>query len=263
MTAPIAVVNASGGATSWGAAVRAVARWGAENVALLFADTKIEDPDLYRFLRESAALTGARLVEIADGRHPWEVFRDERFIWNSRIDPCSKILKRQLCARWRKENAPESVVVLGLDWTEGDRVARSVAAFAKRGVTAWCPMAEPPYRTKDELLAELQALGVRPSALYEEGFAHNNCGGFCVKAGHGQFAHLLRMRPDTYAWHEAQEEETRRLLGKDVTVLRWTDRGEVRPITLREFRERIQAGGQVDLFDLGGCGCFDSTEIEA
>ena len=28
------------------------------------------------------------------------------------------------------------------------------------------------------------------------------------------------------------------------------------PLSLRQLRERIQNGGQVDMFDIGGCGCF-------
>lgn len=37
-----------------------------------------------------------------------------------------------------------------------------------------------------------------------------------------------------------------------------TDRagGGRRPLPLAVLRERIEAGGQVDLFEIGGCGCF-------
>lgn len=101
-----AVVMFSGGIGSWGAARRAVAKYGAENVTLLFADTKIEDPDLYRFLDEAAADVGAPLVKVADGRTPFEVFRDVRYLGNSRIAPCSRVLKQELwrgmCKGWHR-----------------------------------------------------------------------------------------------------------------------------------------------------------------
>lgn len=49
----------SGGAGSWGAAKRTVERHGPDDVLLLFADTLIEDEDLYRYLEEAAANVGA------------------------------------------------------------------------------------------------------------------------------------------------------------------------------------------------------------
>jgi hypothetical protein len=55
------VVMFSGGIGSWGAAKRVAASHGTECMTLLFADTKIEDPDLYRFLTDAAANIGAPL----------------------------------------------------------------------------------------------------------------------------------------------------------------------------------------------------------
>lgn len=261
-SSPQAVVMYSGGVGSWGAAMRAVQRYGADNVTLLFTDTKMEDEDLYRFLRQSAALTGARLVEIADGRTPWQVFRDVRFMGNSRVDPCSRILKRELGDRWREENAPGSIVVLGLDWMEQHRVDRAVASFARRGITAWCPLAERPLTTKAELIDQVRALGCEPPRLYALGFAHNNCGGFCVKAGQAQFAHLLRTMPERYAEHEREEESLRELLG-DVAVMRDRRNGENKPMTMRAFRERLEANGEHDRLDWGGCNCFNAGDDPA
>jgi 3'-phosphoadenosine 5'-phosphosulfate sulfotransferase (PAPS reductase)/FAD synthetase len=62
----------SGGVGSWAAARRVVEKHGTEDLVLLFADTLIEDEDTYRFLREAAANVGGQLVEIADGRTPWD-----------------------------------------------------------------------------------------------------------------------------------------------------------------------------------------------
>lgn len=44
-----AVVSLSGGVGSWFAGRRWIDRHGADDTVLLFADTLIEDPDLYRF----------------------------------------------------------------------------------------------------------------------------------------------------------------------------------------------------------------------
>lgn len=99
------VVSFSGGAGSYCAARRVCMEYGTDKVLLLFADTKMEDADTYRFIDDAQRVLGAELVTIADGRDPWQVFFDERFLGNSRIDPCSKTLKRKLLARWVKMNS--------------------------------------------------------------------------------------------------------------------------------------------------------------
>jgi hypothetical protein len=69
---------------------------------------------------------------------------------------------------------------------------------------------------------------------------------------------LLEQRPCTFAEHEREEEELRKHLGKDVAILRDRQGGETKPMTLREFRRRIEEGrtDQLDMMEWGGCGCF-------
>lgn len=246
------VVMFSGGIASW-AAARRLADAG-EAMTLLFTDTRSEDTDLYRFLDEAAADIGAPLVRIADGRDIWQVFRDERMLGNTRADPCSKILKRELSRRWLDEHAPDATLVMGYDWTEVHRLERTQARWAPRPVIA--PMTEPPYRLRSELMADLEARGIRPPRLYGMGFSHNNCGGGCVKAGLGHFTHLLRTLPDVYDQWERNEESLRADLG-NVSILRDRTGGETTPLTLRELRERVEAGRPMDMWDIGGCACFD------
>lgn len=249
------VVMFSGGVGSWSAAKRTVARHGAEAVTLLFTDTLIEDADLYRFIDEAAADVGAPLVKIADGRTPWQVFRDRRMLGNSRIAPCSVELKQKPARRWMEENAPDAVVVLGIDWTEIHRLEP-----ARRGWEPWrveAPLTERPYRAKAELLGDLDAAGIRRPTLYREGFVHNNCGGGCVRAGAAQFAHLYRTRPETFAEWERGEAEMRAFLEADVSILRDRRRGETRPLTLSDLRAQVQRQPSFfDADDWGGCGCF-------
>lgn len=250
------VVQLSGGLGSWAAARRLVERHGADAVVGLFADTLIEDADLYRFLADVERSLGIEVVRIADGRTPWQVFRDERHIGSPRIDPCSKLLKRELLRRWVDEHCtPErDVIAIGIDWTEVHRYDRAVPRWLPYRLVA--PLCEAPLLDRDEVVELLAADGIEVPRLYRLGFPHNNCGGFCVKAGQAQFAHLLRVMPERYAEHEAAEAELRGHLGKDVAVL--VDRrggGPRRPMTLAAFRERIEQGDYVDRTDWGGCGC--------
>lgn len=244
----------SGGVASFCAALRAREQY---ELTLLFTDTNMEDPDLYRFLRESAQAVDAPLVWLRDGRNVWDVFRDSRFIGNSRIDPCSRILKREPARRYIKTHGVETIV-LGMDWTEGKRAKESTEAYAP--VKVLCPLLDPPYLEKKDMFQVCLDHGIEPPALYARGFSHNNCGGFCVKAGHAHFANLLKQYPERYAYHEAREAEMRELLG-DVSVLRDRRGGTTKPLSLAAFRERLGVDPtDFDPADIGGCGCFTEAD---
>jgi hypothetical protein len=249
------VVMFSGGVGSWTAAKRVAARHGTEGMVLLFADTLVEDADLYRFIEEAASDVGAPLVKIAEGRTPWEVMRDERIIGNSRFDPCSKILKRKFLDKWRNANCnPETATIyVGIDWTEQHRLTAIQARTKPWRYEA--PLCEPPYLSRGEVFALLDAAQIKPPRLYAQGFPHNNCGGACVKAGQAQWALLLRTNRPLYLEREAWENEMREAVG-DHSILKDRRGGTVKPLTLRAFRERLEA--QADAFndnDWGGCAC--------
>lgn len=253
----------SGGITSWAVARMVVERHGKEAVTFLFADTNAEDEDLHRFNREAAAMLGGEVVRVADPqeRDPWDVFEDDRFLGNTRLANCSKFLKQMPARRWVTENTdPEdSVLHIGIDWTETHRIPANRAGWAPWRVEY--PLTEPPLRDKDHWIAEARKAGLEPPRLYELGFSHNNCGGACVRAGQGQWAHLLEVFPERYAYAEMREERLRDKLGKDVAILRDRRGGTTKPMTLKAFRERIEAGRAVDADDIGGCGCFTAEEV--
>lgn len=251
------IVFYSGGIGSWATAKRVIARHGKENVILLFTDTLIEDYDLYRFIEETVKEMGAKYIHLKEGRTPWELFSDIKYIGNSRIAPCSRVLKQEIADDWIKKNFKhdECVLYLGIDWTEMHRTIAPVENYAPYRVEF--PMCEEPYLTKDDMILELEKLGIKRPRLYEMGFTHNNCGGFCVRAGQGHFAKLLKEMPELYKYHEEKEQEVIELIGKDVSILRRNKNNVRGNITLRELREEIEAKQiDVDHNDIGGCGCF-------
>jgi hypothetical protein len=257
------VVMFSGGIGSWAAARRVADAHGTDGLTLLFADTRTEDEDLYRFVTEAAADVGGELVRIVEGRDIWQVFHDERMMGSTRLDPCSKMLKRKPMRRWLDDNLSpdDTTVYLGIDWSEQHRYDRALHHWSPWNVLA--PLCDAPYLNRDDHIATLRARGIEPPRLYSWGMPHNNCGGFCVKAGISQFVRLLEVAPERYAYHEAKEQEFREMIGKDVSILRdRTGDGKTKPLTMAALRKRQQKGDTLPLFDWGGCACLEPAEGE-
>lgn len=256
---PRVLVMYSGGACSWAAAKRAADKYGTDNMTLLFADTLIEEPSLYKFLEESAEDIGAPLVRIADGRTPFQVFKDVRYLGNSRIDPCSRVLKRDLLNNYRKENfdPSDTITVFGMDYNEPHRLKRVQKLHHPWVCEA--PMCERPALGKEAIIQLVKDAGLTVCDLYKDGFPHANCGGGCIKAGIAHFTNLLEKRPETFAVWKKEEAEIRELLDKDVSILKDRRGGTQKTFTLEQLEERIKGRGEQLTFDeegdWGGCGC--------
>jgi hypothetical protein len=255
------VVQYSTGAGSAEVAWRVVDAHGPEEVVLLTADTRVEDPDNWRFAREVADRLGCEWVVLADGRTPMEVGRSVRVVPNNRMAVCSRILKRELLRTYIDAHfdPADTVIYLGYDWTEEHRIKAAWPQWEPYKVAA--PLADPPYLMKPQLLALFRERGIEPPELYRQGFSHANCGGACVRGGQAQWALLLQVNRPRYLDWEAEEEKSRVFLGKDIAILRDRTDGETKPMTLREFRERIEVQPALfDADDWGACGCFVAEE---
>lgn len=281
------VVMMSGGLSSYETLKRIIARHGLANVVALFANTHFEDEDLYRFLKEAAVHLGVEIVEVSDPqeRTPFEVFFDVGFLGNSRLAPCSKVLKQLPAMLWLIGNCDpaHTVVYIGIGYGEMHRIPGILAGhshtlkgchktalcqglFTEEGrlpgpgcknllpeTDAWkveFPLTVAPYFDRDKVVAELAAAGIEEPAMYREGYPHNNCKGCCVRGGQAYFELTLREHPDRFAYMEEQETRFRREKSPNAAILRdWKDGG--RPLPLTEFRERIEAAHrlQPSLFD--------------
>jgi 3'-phosphoadenosine 5'-phosphosulfate sulfotransferase (PAPS reductase)/FAD synthetase len=236
------IVLFSGGLASFEAARRVVSRYGKDNVELWFFDTQIEDAGLYRFLEECQYRLAMPIQRFSDGRNPWEVFRDERFIGNSRVPLCNRVLKRELLERLLRVHCPDRDVVLclGYESHEKERMAKARRRWQAKGYEAVFPLEEPPFVNSTDLQEIARTEGVGIPRLYHIGFRHNNCGGACVQAGIEQWRLLWRVFPNRFLWHEEQEVFTREYLQKNVAILRDRTGGRTRPLTLRELRSRLE-----------------------
>lgn len=262
-----AVASVSGGLGSFEAWRRAIQKYGKENVAAVFADVgtivedgKVvcgEDEDLHRFLADTERLLEAPIIRLSHPKYAniWEAFFGERFLGNSRIDTCSKFLKREVLHKWVKENASDATMVIGFSWLEASRAE----TYQKRVPNSWFPLCEPPYVTNEEIGTWLEKRGVRVPQLYREGARHNNCGLFCVKGGIGQLHDLWRLRPHRYLYGERRENQFRAEINPTATIFR--KGGE--PITMRELRVLFERG-YVPKTAQDGCGgrCMVPDQME-
>lgn len=221
-------------------------------------------------LRERAAESVPELTWLVEGRDPWEVFRDERFLGNSRIDPCSKILKRFMLDRWREENCNPltTAVVYGIGDHEAHRFDDGKGAgirprLAAKGWYCTAPLIE--HQESEVpgamrvLYSPIEDLGLVRPRLYDLGYTHNNCGGFCIKAGHAHYKNRFAAHRSRFFYDMVMEAKLRDYLGADVAML--TDRrgGGKKPLPLSIFRDRLEANPSEEFEVLpgeSGCGCM-------
>lgn len=271
------IVSYSGGMGSFAEAKLCVDKYGKENVLLIFADTKMEDIDLYRFLDETVKFLGCELKILKDGRDVWELFADEKFVGNSRVDICSRVLKRDLINDFIMTNYGKKVkqytggytktgrkqyetvwlpkedveIHLGIDATESHRIDR-----VKERMQPWKYISI--LAEQDMIVYKdfSEQFGIERPRLYKLGFGHNNCGGFCVKAGLGHFKILYEKLPHRYLAHEEKEQELKEKYGTKPFLKKTVD-GEVLYLYLRDYREQYLDKGKAeeDKHDIGGCSC--------
>lgn len=267
------ICNFSGGLCSFFAAKREVDRYGALNCTLLFADTLVEDPELYAFNEKASAFLGVPITRVSLELTPWQLFRRERMIGNNRFPICSTKLKREILNAWMESHFEmdrqqgnalfdHGVCVLGFDWSELHRVKEMRQEHPTWEIIA--PMTEGEIWDKCRMRLEAEALGFQTPEIYKLGFPHFNCGGRCVRAGITHWVHLYRTKRAAYEEWESEEWDTaiflRELGIEPLSMLKDRRGGETKNLYLRDLRARIESGEEFDKYDWGGCGCGGATK---
>lgn len=234
-------------------------QYGAENVDMVISCLAGESPDLWRLVDECEQRTGLHIKRITYSPYRqyledapsvmwwdiWDVFFQQGMMGNSLADPCSRVLKRETLKAYIEDHYPaaETVMHVGITANEIDRMMAIQRNWGRAGYRVEADLADQHLiGTSAQRCKKL--LGWTPR-LYEWGASHNNCGGFCVKAGHAQMARLLWYEPELYAYHESQEARFQQVFQTTATIMR--DRRTINgvtvstPLTMWEFRERMQA----------------------
>lgn len=214
-------------------------------------------------LRADAMKRIPQLVWLADGRTPWEVIFDTRFL-SHRSDKCSEFLKRRLSDAWCKANCDSANTTryVGYGWNEQKRIEKSRKRFEADGWRVEFPMDNSPLLVQVTLMQAWLDRGIQPPRAYYQGSKHNNCGRFCFHAGQASAARLLATDPCYYGYNERQEARFRETIFADASTLKDRRGGGRRSISLQQFREQIQAGGLIDHQDQGSCSCFAEDDSE-
>lgn len=230
-------------------------------------------------LRDRAAEAIPELVWLVEGRDPWEVYRDARYLGNSRRDPCSRVLKREPLDAWIAANGNPATDMLyfGIGGGEEHRFAawdpkreRWSGIWPRWASKGWGMSVAAPLigRIEGDVSPGLYMhnAGLLPSRMYGLGYQHDNCGGKCSKAGMAHWKHRLLVQPDRYVYDAMMELKVARFLGKDVAFM--TDRTgkKRRPITLSAFAKRLAKTPDMlipePLPGERGCACM-IEELEA
>lgn len=260
------VISFSSGLSSALTVERALERYGCADTHVVFMDTTIEDDDNYRFMHDCEArwmdaYGMGPIVVLRDGRTPYQVAEDRQIIPNQKIAPCTFVLKIELFVNWMRDTFGDDdvTVYIGYDFTEAHRCGPTRDNYEARGWGVDFPLLWKPYEFREYADAVREDWGIEPPRMYAMGYTHANCGGRCVKQGLGDWKRTLVNWPERYAEAEAWEQAMRdHPVRKDYAILRDFTGGEVGPLTLRQFRARVEAegDGQMSLFDLdasGGC----------
>ena len=257
----IHVVNVSGGAASAVCLFRVIERFGRENMRAVFADTRWEHPDCYRFLDDVERVSGVHIDRLSDGRNIWDVFTSAQTLtMGTGGCKASWELKRKPLDKYTASISGDVTVYVGFGPDEDDRQARLKRALPDRKLEF--PLTWQPMLSRCDVMDDLKARGIEPPSMYADGYPHANCAGACILAGIKQWAGLLKNNPELYRTSEENEQRFQEILrGRDRaehTILKDRRGGVVSNYSLRQLREDIESGRRPadDSWRETSCSCM-------
>lgn len=190
-----------------------------------------------------------------------ELFIKRKFMANSRVDICSQVLKREQSSKFIKKHffAELTSVAVGIGMWESHRLDKARPNWSPYDLIS--PYAN--FLLDDNIYDCTKTLDLELPYLYTIGASHNNCSGFCVKAGLAHYRQLLKNDRDLYLIHENNEQLVIKLTeekGRKVKpFLSKQINGKKIYLTLKDFRLSIENNSltKEDMIDetFGSCSC--------
>lgn len=198
------VCQFSCGAASAVATKMTLAKYGAtHDVQIINAFIKEEHPDNRRFADDCMAWFGREITYLRDekyGASTHEVFRKRQFMKGPKGAPCTRILKRELLDKWKKDG---DVMVFGYTAEEAGRLEGFSDRNPSRPVIA--PLIDAGLG-KEDCKAMVLAAGIELPMMYRLGYENANCIG-CVKGGMGYFRAIKEDFPEEFEALAAIQDE--------------------------------------------------------
>lgn len=258
----IHIVNISGGAASAVCLFRVIERYGRDSTRAVFADTRWEHPDCYRFLDDVERASCVQIDRLSEGRNIWDVFFADSTLTSPGFGGCraSWVLKRQALDQYAEAISEDLTVYVGFGPDEEDRMKRIQCARPDRKFDF--PLTWQPKLWRCDVMDDLKRRGIQVPSMYADGYPHANCGGACILAGIKQWAGLLRDNPELYRISEENEQKFQQMLrdrGRaEHTILKDRRGGKIQNYSLRQLREDIESGRRQgdDSWRVQSCSCM-------
>ena len=213
----------SGGVTSAVACKVAIDLYGIENCRVIMIDTKNEDVDSYRFLKDCEKWYGTTIERITGIGDKYKTIQD---VWrkNKSLNVasgaiCSSELKRRVREDWQKDNSFEHQV-FGFEFDSRE--------FKRAyGMTNNNPSVKPIYPlmmmgyNKEDCIEILTQAEIEIPRMYTLGFRNNNCFQTgCVQGGIGYWKKMQKEFPHKFEAMAKMEHELTDSKGEPVTMLK-------------------------------------------
>jgi 3'-phosphoadenosine 5'-phosphosulfate sulfotransferase (PAPS reductase)/FAD synthetase len=201
-----------------------IQEFGAENVRLIFIDTRNEHPDTYRFKRDCENWYGKEIdvltnPDYTDIRDVWRKYKSLNVATGA---ICSTILKRRVREMWEKSNVWDAQA-FGFDSGELRRAKGMMLNYSD--IKPIFPLIEKGI-SKENATSMLFQAGLKVPEMYRLGFENNNCFGTgCVQGGIGYWQKIGREMPEKFAAMAEMEHELTDIKGEPVTMLKDQSKG--------------------------------------
>ncbi|OFK25053.1 phosphoadenosine phosphosulfate reductase [Olsenella sp. HMSC062G07] len=175
---------------------------------VVYIDVADQHPDSMRFVRDCEGALGREIEVIRSTEYSGvdDVIERRRYINGPGGAACTLLLKKRVRQEWERRNYPHQEgfeYVWGFDANERRRAERLDAVTLE--ARNLYPLIER-WLTKEDCHAMLERLGIRRPAMYDLGYANNNCVG-CVKGGMGYWNRIRGDFPDVFARRAREERE--------------------------------------------------------